>query len=152
LPVAHQLERADLPLFSDGTYPVPFSQYGARAVPPGDDRRPMWWVFASLAQRLGQRLLPEVEQAMAEAGTSSAEDRLLALAANRSRVPWQRLHSAPSGLVDDQAPPPGWRIPERLPRGRLDLCPPPLADQLNDWWAAPQHDDLVLLNRRLPRQ
>ena len=24
LPVAHQLERADLPLFSDGVYPVPF--------------------------------------------------------------------------------------------------------------------------------
>lgn len=60
LPVAHQLERADLPLFSDSVYPVPFTQYGARAVAPGGQRMPMWWVFASLAQRLGQRRCPRL--------------------------------------------------------------------------------------------
>ena len=45
LPVAGQLERADLPVFLDASYPVPFTQYGQRVVPPAEDRRPMWWVF-----------------------------------------------------------------------------------------------------------
>lgn len=152
LPVAHQLERADLPLFSDSVYPVPFSQYGARAVAPGGDRRPMWWVFAQLAQRLGQRLTPAILEAMTEVGTVAAEDRLLALGTARARVPWERLRSAPSGVVDDSAPEAGWLIPDLLPTGTIELCPPELAAQLADWAAAPDPDGLLLLNRRLPRQ
>lgn len=152
LPVAHQLERADLPLFSDGVYPVPFSQYGARAVPPGGDRRPMWWVFASLAHRLGQELGETVRHAMAEPGTPSADDRLLALGAARSRIPWERLRAAPSGLVDGTAPEPGWLVPGMLPGGRLELCPAELTAQLRDWRDRPDPPGLLLLSRRMARQ
>lgn len=152
LPVAHQLERADLPLFSDGVYPVPFSQYGARAVAPGGERRPMWWVFAALAQRLGQELPGPVLEAMAEVGSIAAEDRLLALGTARSRVPWDRLRSTPSGVVAETAPEPGWLVPDRLPNGRLELCPPEFAAQLAEWWGTADPDGLLLLVRRLPRQ
>ena len=152
LPVAHQLERADLPLFSDGVYPVPFTQYGARAVPPGAQRRPMWWVFAALGQRLGQRLPPAVVAAVDAVGTVAAEDQLLALGAARSRVSWERLRGSPVGVVDDRAPAAGWLVPGRLPTGRIDLCPPELAEQLEQWWATPDPDGLLLLSRRLPRQ
>lgn len=152
LPVAHQLERADLPLFSDSVYPVPFSQYGARAVPPGGERRPMWWVFAELSQRLGHQLPPVTVEAMAAVGTVEAEDRLLALGTARARVSWEELRAAPSGLVAANAPEPGWLVPGALPRGRLQLCPPELADQLAQWWAAPDPDGLLLVCRRLPRQ
>lgn len=153
LPVAHQLERPDLPLFSDGVYPVPFAQYGARAVAPGGQRRPMWWVFASLAQRLGQPLPEVVTAAMAEVGSEAAEDRLLQLGASRSRVSWDRLRNAPSGLIDDAAPQPGWLVPDLLPAGRLDLCPAELAAELHRWWSVEVPPaTLLLLNRRLPRQ
>jgi anaerobic selenocysteine-containing dehydrogenase len=152
LPVAHQLERADLPLFSDGVYPSPFTQYGARAVAPAGGCRPMWWVFASLAQRLGQRLSPTVTEAMSTVGSIAAEDQLLALATRRSRIPWAKIRAAPSGVEDQTAPGPGWLVPDRLPTGKLDLCPPELAAQLAEWWEMPDRHGLLLLTRRLPRQ
>jgi anaerobic selenocysteine-containing dehydrogenase len=152
LPVAHQLERADLPLFSDGVYPVPFTHYGARAVAPGGQRRPMWWVFSSLAQRLGYRLPAAVVQAMSEVGSIAAEERLLALATSRSRISWEQIREEPAGIIDSTAPPPGWLVPALLPTGRIELCPPPLADQLAQWWNTPDPDGLLLLSRRLPRQ
>ena len=152
LPVAHQLERADLPLFSDGVYPVAFSQYGARAVPPGGERRPMWWVFAELSRRLGHRLTPATADALHQVGTVEAEDRLLALGTARARVSWDELRAAPSGLVATDAPQPGWLVPDALPGGRLDLCPAELSEQLAQWWATPEPDGLLLLCRRLPRQ
>ncbi len=134
LPVAHQLERADLPLFSDGVFPVPFTQYAARAVAPGGERMPMWWVFASLSLRLGRPVSTATAEAMAEVGTIEAEDRLLALAAARSRIPWERIRAAESGLLDESAPAPGWLVPATLPH-HIDLCPDELAAQLADWTA-----------------
>ena len=152
LPVAHQLERADLPLFSDGVYPMPFSQYGARAVPPGGERRPMWWVFAELAHRLGQRVSDATARAMVAPGSVEAEDELLRIGAARARVPWRELRAAPSGVVAEDAPGPGWLVPDLLPGGRIELCPAEFAGQLRQWWAAPDPDGLVLLCRRMPRQ
>ena len=152
LPVAHQLERADLPLFSDGIYPYPFTQYGARVVAPGGERRPMWWVFSMLADHLGQVLPAVTREAMAQVGTIEAEDRLLALATSKARLPWETIRSHPSGILDESAPAPGWLVPDRLPAGRLELCPAELAGQLARWWQTPDPDGLLLLSRRLPRQ
>ena len=152
LPVAHQLERADLPLFSDGVYPVPFSQYGARAVPPGGQRRPMWWVFAALSERLGHPLSDTVRAAMAAVGTVEAEDRLLELGTARARTSWAELRGSPSGVLARNAPEPGWLVPDGLPSGRLQLCPAEFADELRSWWSTPEPEGLVLLCRRLPRQ
>lgn len=113
---------------------------------------PMWWVFASLAQRLGQRLPAPLVEAIADVGSVAAEDRLLALGTARARVSWGQLRSAPSGIVDETAPEPGWLVPDLLPTGRVELCPPEFAAQLADWWATPDPDGLLLLTRRLPRQ
>lgn len=158
LPVAHQLERPDLPLFSDGVYPVPFTQYGARAVAPGGRRMPMWWVFAELSRRLGHPLSADIESAVATVGTVEAEDRLLRLGAARSRIPWDALRAAPSGVLAadvTDVPGPGWLVPGGLPAGRLEMCPAEFADQLARWWASsptPGQQEVLLLCRRLPRQ
>ncbi|MGH9041161.1 MAG: molybdopterin dinucleotide binding domain-containing protein, partial [Acidimicrobiia bacterium] len=71
-----------------------------------------------------------------------------------ARVPWEAIRSASSGLAPTDVPGPGWLIPERLPRGRLDLAPDELAAQLRRWGEQDidGRDTLVLINRRLPRQ
>jgi len=112
----------------------------------------MWWVFAALSKWLGYRLSEATEAAIAAVGSIESEDRLLAVAAGRSRIPWEEIRGHPSGLFDASAPAAGWLVPDRLPAGRLDLCPPELADQLGSWWRAPDPEGLLLLSRRLPRQ
>lgn len=89
---------------------------------------------------------------MADVGSVAAEDRLLALGTARARVSWDQLRSAPSGFIDETAPEPGWLVPDLLPTGRVELCPPEFAAQLADWWATSDPDGLLLLTRRLPRQ
>lgn len=80
----------------------------------------------------------------------------MAGAASRARVPWEEIKAAPSGVAPKDAPGPGWLIPGRLPRGRLDLAPGELVEQLRRWGesslAGNGNDSLVLINRRLPRQ
>jgi len=153
LPCAGMLERADLPSVLDATYPVPFTQYGARVVPPQADRRPMWWMFAELMVRMGLPVPPLVARCLAAADSEEADDALLEAAASRSRIPWATLRAAPSGLLDDAAPEPGWFAPAMIPSGRLDLCPDELAEQLRRWHAVPEPvGGLRLINRRLPRQ
>ena len=53
LPVAGQLERADMTSFLDLAFPFPFAQYGPAAVPAHPGRPPMWRIFAGLGRRLG---------------------------------------------------------------------------------------------------
>ncbi|HET9770232.1 MAG TPA: molybdopterin-dependent oxidoreductase, partial [Acidimicrobiia bacterium] len=53
LPVADQLERADLTSFLDLAFPFPFAQYAPAAVDAGPGRPPMWRIFAGLGRRLG---------------------------------------------------------------------------------------------------
>ncbi|MGH8973127.1 MAG: molybdopterin-containing oxidoreductase family protein [Acidimicrobiia bacterium] len=146
LPVAGQLERHDITSFLDLSFPFPFVQYGPPAVeaPPG--RRPMWRVFAGLGRRMGL------------AGFERAEDTddeaLVAASASRARVPWETIRAAPSGLAQAGAPGPGWLIPGRLPRGRLDLAPAELVAELGRFGESNGGGNgaLVLVNRRLSRQ
>src|SRR4029077_18398305 len=56
------------------------------------------------------------------------------------------------GMRVEEAPPPGWLVPDLLPR-RLDLAPEPLVGQFDGWESRlPPEGELVLVNRRLPRQ
>lgn len=143
LPVAGQLERSDLPVFGDVTFPVPFTQYARQVVPIGGDRRRAWTLFAELAQRLNVPLRFKPEDDDAE---------LLAAAASRSRIPYQEILEAPSGLLDPNAPEPGWLIPQLLTRP-LDVAPMPLLAQFAAWRRdLGDETGLVLLTRRLPRQ
>jgi anaerobic selenocysteine-containing dehydrogenase len=148
LPVADQLERHDITSFLDLYFPVPFVQYGPPVVAPRPECPPMWKVFAGLGRRLGL--------AGFETADDTDDEALVASAASRARVPWEEIKAAPSGLAPKDAPGPGWLIPGRLPRGRLDLAPDELVEQLRRWGAATPvghgNDALVLINRRLPRQ
>jgi anaerobic selenocysteine-containing dehydrogenase len=141
LPVAGQLERADVTSFLDLAFPKPFVQYGPPAVacPPG--RWPMWRVFAALGERLGL---------VGFAGASArTDDEVLAGAATRARMPWQQIRSARSGVEAPDAPGPGWLIPGRLPRP-LDLAPAEMVDQFRAY--RPPVGPLLLVNGRRLRQ
>jgi anaerobic selenocysteine-containing dehydrogenase len=145
LPVADQLERHDITSFLDLYFPFPFVQYGPPVVEPPPGRRPMWKVFAGLGRRLGLAGFETAEE--------TDEEALVAAAASRARVPWEEIKAAPSGVAPKDAPGPGWLIPGRLPRGRLDLAPGELVEQLRQWSEADgdgRHGSLVLINRRSP--
>jgi anaerobic selenocysteine-containing dehydrogenase len=144
LPVAGQLERSDLTSFLDLYFPFPFVQYSPAAVPPPPGRPPMWRIFAGLGRRLA---LPGFADLEAE-----TDDTILAGTTRRSRVPWESLTAAPSGVAPTDVPGAGWLIPKRLPRGTLDLAPPELAAQFREWRAAPPDACLVLVNHRKLRQ
>jgi anaerobic selenocysteine-containing dehydrogenase len=144
LPVAGQLERSDLTSFLDLYFPFPFVQYSPAAVPPPPGRPPMWRIFAGLGRRLA---LPGFADLEAE-----TDDTILAGTTRRSRVPWESLTAAPSGVAPTDVPGAGWLIPKRLPRGALDLAPPELAAQFREWRAAPPDACLVLVNHRKLRQ
>ena len=144
LPVADQLERADLTSFLDLYFPFPFVQYSPAVVPAPAGRPPMWRIFAGLGRRLGLAGFADLE--------AETDDALLAGTARRCRVPWSTLVAAPSGVAPSEVPAPGWLIPTRLPRGAIDLAPPELVAQFHGWEAASPDGGLVLVNRRELRQ
>ena len=123
LPTCDQLERHDVTFFMDQTFPIPFAQYTAPVVDPVGSRRPLRQVIVDLAERMGVDL-------PGNAGMDSEED-LLRNVIKRSRVPFDELRAHPSGVVVDDVPRWGWLVPDRLPRGRLDLAPAPLVAELH---------------------
>ena len=90
----------------------------------------MWWVFAELAQRLGQRLSDATARAMAAPGSVEAEDGCCDSA--RRALGCRGTSCAPHRPAWSRRthPAPGWLVPDLLPGGRLELCPAELADQL----------------------
>jgi anaerobic selenocysteine-containing dehydrogenase len=152
LATCDQLERHDVTFFMDQAFPVPFAQYTPPVVSPVGDRRPLWWVMTELAHRMGMEV-PGL-------APSADEEELLARVIKRSRVPFDALRAAPSGVRFDDAPRSNWLVPDRLPRGALDLAPPPLVAELQAWAAdqaghrvEPAVDgSLTLICRRLPHQ
>jgi len=122
LPVAGQLERADVPHFIDQLQPAVVAQYTPAVVPLHADRRPMWWVFARLAAALGHDVLPGVDLAAA------TDDDALAPLMTQSRVPLMELAAHDRAIVSDGAVF-GW-AKAILRDGRWDLAPSPLVEQL----------------------
>jgi anaerobic selenocysteine-containing dehydrogenase len=55
LPAADMLERRDLNLCGLGMQHEPYVQYTEAVVPPRDERREEWWIFARLEQELGMK-------------------------------------------------------------------------------------------------
>jgi len=55
LPAADMLERRDLNLCGLGMQHAPYVQYTDAVVPPRDERREEWWIFARLEQELGMK-------------------------------------------------------------------------------------------------
>lgn len=145
LPAAGQLERADLPLFVDRYLSTMVTQYTAAVVPPAAERRPMWWVFAQLADRLGISVLPD-----GLAPDTAVDDDLLAELGGRGRVGFDELRAADGPVLGEPAVH-GW-VTGSLPAGRWQLAPEPLVHQLAATPSAPADpESLTLVARRQVR-
>lgn len=142
LPAAGQLERADVPLEIDQFVPTLSTQYTPAVVPPGAERRPAWWMFAQLAERLGLSVLPD-----GLAADAATEDDLLRPLVDRSRGTWDDLVERRWALDE---PVYGWVLDRVLPDGRWRLAPALLVEQFVELstLASPA---LQLIPRRQPR-
>jgi anaerobic selenocysteine-containing dehydrogenase len=143
LPAAGQLERADVPDYIDQYLPRVMSHYTPAVVPPVADRRPVWWIFAALAQQFGYDVLPRG----LSLDSATDEDYIRFLAA-RGRVTFDELKSAPTAVVVG-GPERGWVTDKVLPDGRWRLAPPDLVAQLQALQAdPPARSPLVLIPGR----
>ena len=118
LPATDWLERADVNALSLGFQPKPFAQHTDAVVAPKFERRPEWWILASLAERLGLPLPVKPDGT----GLNARHDRQLATA-GLSR---ERLRQSPSGTEVLPLPTPEalFEIGVQNPGGRIDCCPP----------------------------
>jgi len=142
LACAGQLERADVPHFIDQFQAAVATQYTPAVLPPGADRRPMWWCFADLARRMG---LDELDAAGDPDHVS--DDDQLAVLADRGRASFAALRASPTAIVAERAVF-GWVEERVLPAGRWRLAPRPLVEQLA---ALKAPAPLVLTPRRQAR-
>lgn len=152
LPCAGQLERADVPDYVDQYYPLVASQHTAAVVPAGSQRRALWWIAATLGERLGHHLLPgDVDV------STATDDDLLDAFCNRGRLPLDDLRAAPTAVVAE-GPVRGWVHDQVLPEGRWRVAPRVLVEDLARLTALtalaePPGDghELTLLPRRMLR-
>lgn len=142
LPAAGQLERADLPLSIDQFVITLSSQYTPAVVAPGAARRPAWWIFAQLAERLGLNVLPDGRTA-----DDCTDDDLLRIVGERARGPYDDLVEHGVAVAD---PVYGWVLDRVLPGGRWTLMPPLLVEQFGRL-ARADVPELSLIPRRQGR-
>jgi anaerobic selenocysteine-containing dehydrogenase len=136
-PAKDQLERADLPLATDVSFPAVASQYTPAVVAPLGDIRSYWWTLTQIGKRLGLDFLPGIDP-------DSAEDEdVLALIASRGRCGIDRLRS--EGYVVDAPVAIGWLERFAGRAGGWRLAPQGLVDQLG---AMAPSAPLVLIPRR----
>ena len=125
LPAVDQLERADLTWLLDSYQLAVAAQFTNAIVEPLGDRKPVWWMFGAIAERLGLQLLPgtlELDVATDEA--------LLQPLLTRSRNA-DALHDSPTLVVASGATF-GWVSSSVLPNGRWRLEARPILDQLEN--------------------
>jgi anaerobic selenocysteine-containing dehydrogenase len=125
IPVCGQLERADLPFFVDQFMPSVSTRYTPAVVSPGADRKPLWWFFATLGERMGLDVLGTGKRA-----DETTDDDLLRELGDRSRAgDFDRLRF--DRVVVDATPQVfGWIHEGLLPDGRWRIAPEPLVSQL----------------------
>lgn len=140
LPVAGQLERADIPLYIDQFVSCVSTRFTEAVVEPGAERKPMWWVFAELADRLGYRALPDG----LEPATCQDVD-LLRVIGDRSRSTFD--HIAENRVVVEAPAVFGWVLDRVLPESGWRVAPAPLVRQLS---TLGEPSPLVLITRRQP--
>jgi anaerobic selenocysteine-containing dehydrogenase len=130
LPVAGQLERADVTWFQDRFPAVISAQRTDAVVPPGASRRALGDVMTDLGERLGLA---------ADADPMLRYLRKLPALATTDVV------------VGDPPRAKGWVVDRILPGGRWRVAPPELVEQLG-MWSGPNHTDLVAIPRRAVRR
>lgn len=143
LPLAGQLERADVSHFIDQFLPVTAARYTPAVVAPAAERRPMWWLFAALAERMDHPLLSRGLDT-----DGATDDDLLTPVAERGRGgSFASLRDARLELAEPSF---GWVEGHLLPEGRYQLWHGELGDQLRSLEARPAAE-LVLIPRRQRR-
>ena len=151
LPSTGQLERADVPDYVEQYYPGVASQYTPAVLAPGADRRPVWWICAQIARRLGTDVLPGGADPDAV-----DEDDLLASICSRGRMPFDELRASPTAVEAERVVR-GWVHERVLPDGRWRVAPAELVAELERLstpvTGSPAAADLplVLVPRRLMR-
>jgi anaerobic selenocysteine-containing dehydrogenase len=139
LPATGQLERADITLHEltalrsgmQSTRPV---------VPPGAQRRPVWWMFAALARAMG-RTVPGAP----DPDDLRDEDYLRSVLAHAS-VAADEVFAAGSHGIERPAQP-GWIHDELLSDGQWSIAPAPLLERLAAY-TDPAPAEFVLAPRR----
>jgi anaerobic selenocysteine-containing dehydrogenase len=124
LPAVDQLERADLTWLLDSFQLAVSAQFTKAVVAPLGDRKPVWWMFGQIADRVGFELLP--------GGTNidlATDQTFLQSVIARSRDSESLMSSSTltihSGAVF------GWVTENVLPDGKWRLQAPAIADQLS---------------------
>ena len=138
LPCAGAFERADATFGLDIAQPLVAAQYTRPLVPPGAQRRPLWWIMGQLGARLGYDVLP----GGLHPDTATDDDVLDALAGAERMA---ALRAAPGGVAS--GPPRfGWILDQR--DSPFDLAPPELVAELDRPF---EPAELVLTPRRQVR-
>lgn len=127
LPCAGQLERADVPDYVDQYYSVVASHHTAPIVPLCAERKPLWWIAATLGSKLGHTLLPDTIDV-----DTATDDDMLDLFCGRGRLPLDELRAAPTAVIAE-GPVRGWVHDKALPEGKWRLAPQALVDDLARW-------------------
>ena len=124
LPAVDQLERADLTWLLDSFQLAVSAQFTEAVVAPLVERKPVWWMFGQIADRLGLDLLPS--------GTTTdlaTDQTFLQSVITRSRDSEALMSSSTltihSGAVF------GWVTENVLPDGKWRLQAPVIAEQLS---------------------
>jgi len=124
LPAVDQLERADLTWLLDSFQLAVSAQFTEAVVAPIGERKPMWWMFGQIADRLGFDLLPS-----ATTIDLATDQTFLQSVIARSRDSESLMSSSTltvhSGAVF------GWVTANVLPDGKWRLHAQVIADQLS---------------------
>jgi len=124
LPCKGQLERADIPFFTD-QFNLDFStQYTDAVVAPVGDVRSMWWITARLADGLGTSVLPE------SLSVEGDDADVLAYIAARSAASFDDVRTLRYTTTQRTF---GWVRERVLPEGRWRLAPGELLEQHSRW-------------------
>jgi len=134
LPATDQLERADTTWLLDTYQLAVAGQYTEAVVAPRAERRPVWWILGSVAERLGLDLLGAPVDSLSDSG-------LLASVVRRGRCDPETFVAASSGVVVS-GPVHGWVTQRVLPGGRWRLEPPELLSALRLALDALDHHDV----------
>jgi anaerobic selenocysteine-containing dehydrogenase len=120
LAVAGQLERADTTQYADLFASTRSAQFTPALVPLGGERKPMWWVMAQIARRLGFDVLDGLDP-------DATDDTELLTAMVKGRL---TVGEAANVMLSDVPRPRGWVEQRVLPDGRWRLSPEDLVEQL----------------------
>ena len=117
LPAVDQLERADTTWLLDSFQLAVAAQYTPALVPVTAERKPIWWMVGSLAERLGLSALPRGVTL-----DTATDTELLMPLLERSAGGADVLLGSPSGVVASGAVF-GWVHERVLPEGGWRLAP-----------------------------